>query len=248
MNDRLTDDMLFDFYSYMQNSNDSKDDEGYYSSGIHCSSLGMCKRKVVMEYYKFDRQEHNLPTLLMFDIGNHVHRVVQKWMSKSDRFELIYEEFNVTDGLPKPFSGKLDMLFRDKVSDEVVLADIKTAMPLMFKQYMSSLPKENHIIQLSAYARGLDNLGIKYDKLAMMYFDRAGSNKPLIYFVEPYKDIDKLMDEYILAQLRYEQDKILPERLDALFNKESAWECSYCNFNNISCEGLIGKVEKKGKK
>ena len=248
MADRLADDMLFDFYSYMQNENTSKDTDGYYSKGIHCSSLGMCKRKVVLEYYNFDKQEHNLPTLLQFDIGNHVHKVVQNWMRKSDRFELIYEEYNVTGGLPKPVTGKFDMLFKDNISGDVILADIKTAMPLMFKQYIDSLPKENHIIQLSAYARGLDNLGIHYDKLAMMYFDRAGSNKPLIYFVDLYKDIDKLMDEYILAQLRYEQDRILPPQLDAIFDKDSAWECSYCDFNNISCEGLIGKIDKKGKK
>ena len=240
--------MLLDFYSYMQHENTNKDTDGYYSKGIHCSSLGMCKRKVVMEYYNFDKKEHNLPTLLQFDIGNHVHRVVQKWMSKSSRFKLIHEEYNVTEGLPKPITGKFDMLFKDTITGVIILADIKTAMPLMFKQYIDSLPKENHIIQLSAYARGLDNLGIKYDKLAMMYFDRAGSNQPLIYFVEPYKEIDNLMAEYILAQLRYEQDRIMPERIDALFNKEDAWQCSYCDFNNISCEGLIGKVEKKGEK
>ena len=233
-NEELKDDLLADFYAYMQNCNEAKDEGGYYSNGIHCSSLGMCHRKVVMDYYKFPKKEHQLTTLLMFEGGNHFHRMVQAWIRNSARFMCLAEEFNVTEGLPKPITGKLDTVFQDITTGEIILADVKTAMPNMFKNYMDMLPKENHIIQVSAYAKGYQAMGYKYDKLAIMYFDRAGSNKPLIYFVEPYKDIDKLMDSYILAQLRYEQDRIMPERLQG-----KSWECDYCDYMNVSCEGYI---------
>lgn len=234
-NDELKDDLLFDFHSYMTNNNDIKDESGYYSSGIHCSSLGMCKRKVIMDFYKFPKKEHGLTTLLMFEGGNHFHRMVQAWIRNSNRFKSLAEEFNVTEGLPKPITGKLDTVFQDTITGQIILADVKTAMPNQFKDNLVGyLPKENHIIQVTAYAKGYKELGYHYDQLAIMYFDRAGSNKPLIYFVEPYPDISQLMDEYILAQLRYEQDKILPDRLAS-----KSWECDYCDYMNISCEGYI---------
>ncbi len=234
----LRDDLLDDFYTYMLDCNDAKDID-YYSTGIHCSSLGMCKRKVVMDYFKFEKKPCGLTTLLMFEGGNRFHSMVQTWIRNSKRFKLLHENFIVTPGLPKPITGKLDVVFQDTITELVILADVKTAMPNMFKQYMDSLPKENHQIQLTSYGSGLTKLGIHYDLLALMYFDRAGSNKPLIYFIEPYPDIEHLFDEYILAQLRYEQDKILPPRLDNVLDKGQAWECDYCDFNTISCEGLL---------
>ena len=196
----------------------------------------MCKRQMVMDCFKFDRKPYGLPTLLMFEGGNHFHDMVKNWFRQSKRYSLLHEELNVSDGLPKPITGKLDVVFKDNETGQVILADIKTAMPLMFKKFMDSLPKDNHVIQLTAYAYGLNKMGIKHDRLALMYFDRAGSNKPLIYIVKPYKDIKKLFDEYILAYLRYEQDGILPDRLVG-----KTWECDYCDFNGVSCEGYIEK-------
>jgi len=132
-------------------------------------------------------------------------------------------------------------VFQDTITNLIILADVKTAMPKQFQiqKNRDSLPKENHRIQVTAYGYGLTKLDIRFDLLAIMYFDRAGSNKPLIYFVEPYKDIEDLFNQYILAVLRYEQDKILPPRLDDILDKSQAWECGYCDFNNISCEGLM---------
>jgi hypothetical protein len=237
----LIQDLLDDFYTYMLNNNKAKDEDGYYSSGIHCSQLGMCKRKVVMDYYKFDKKQHELPTLLQFEGGNHFHDIVQTWIRNSKRFKLLHENFNVTEGLPKPVTGKLDVVFQDTITDTVILADVKTAMPRQFEiqKYKDSLPKENHRIQVTSYGSGLSNLNIHYDELAVMYFDRAGSNKPLIYFVEPYPDIEALMNDYILAVLLYKHEKTLPPRLDDILDKDHAWECGYCDFNNISCEGLL---------
>lgn len=244
----LTAALLDDFYAYMLDCNDAKDDDGYYSTGIHCSQLGMCKRKVVMDYFKFDKKQYGLTTLLMFEGGNHFHGMVQTWIGNSKRFKLLHENFIVTPGLPKPITGKLDVVFQDTITNLIILADVKTAMPNQFKQYMDTLPKENHQIQLTAYASGLTKLGIGYDKLAIMYFDRAGSNKPLIYFIEPYLNIRVLFNEYINAVSDYENNKILPDRL-----KGKTWECDYCDFKDVSCEGYIADefeefIDKENKK
>jgi hypothetical protein len=235
----ISQDLLDDFYNYMIDNNNAKDEEGYYSSGIHCSQLGMCKRKIVMDYFKFERKQYGLPTLLQFEGGNHFHEIVQTWIRNSKRFKLLHENFIVTPGLPKPITGKLDVVFQDTVTNLIILADVKTAMPLMFKQFIHTLPKENHIIQVTSYGEGLTKLGIHYDLLAVMYFDRAGSNKPLIYIVEPYPDIKELFKDYILAVMLYEHEKILPPRLDDVLDKSQSWECGYCDFLNISCEGLL---------
>ena len=53
------------------------------------------------------------------------------------------------------------------------------------------------------------------------------------------KDIDIEMNKYIKAVKHYELTKELPPRLDELFDKDKIWQCSYCDFINISCEGLL---------
>ena len=235
-NDNIINNLLDDFYKYMQSCNEAKDEGGYYSNGIHCSSLGACKRKVIMEYFNFPKLPYNLPTLLQFEGGNHIHHVVRKWINSSDRFEILHEEFDVSKGLPEPIVGRCDLVFKDKLTNEIVLADTKSAAAKQFTHFKDSLPKDNHIIQLTAYGYGLKQLGINYDKMCIMYFDRGGANKPLIYFVKEYADIEGLMNEYILAWLRHDQDKILPPKLT---DKKDFWQCSYCSFMGISCEGYI---------
>ncbi len=230
----LTDNLLDDFYRHMLDCNAVKDNEGYYSNGIHCSQLGMCKRKVVMDYFKFERKQYGLPTLLQFEGGNHFHDIVKNWVRSSKRFKILHEEFNITKGLPEPITGRLDIVFKDTVTNLIILSDVKTAMPNQFKQYMDTLPKENHRIQITSYGYGYKNMGFNYDKLAIMYFDRAGSNKPLIYFIEPYTTIESLFNYYIDAIHNYELNKRLPDRL-----KGKTWECDYCDFKDVSCEGYI---------
>ena len=156
----------------------------------------------------------------------------------NDRALPIEKEYNVTQGLPGKVTGTFDALIGDIKHKVKILADIKTANSNQFKKYSNYLPKVDHIKQLSSYGYGYLNLHHSYDLLLMMYFS-SGSDHPQFYFVEPYKDIDIEMNKYIKAVNDYEKTKILPPRLDDVLDKDMKWQCSYCDFINISCDGLI---------
>jgi len=213
-------------------------DKDYYGSGIHASTLGSCKRKVVLEYAKYEKTPYNLQTLLNFTRGNMYHELVYQWLKWSEEFTIGEKEFNVSAGLPDKVTGTFDVTFKDLKTNLNILADIKTASSNQFKKFIDYLPKPEHIMQLSAYAYGYKKLNHSFDLLMMMYFSN-GSDHPQFYFVDYNPDIENKFNEYIQAVNDYETSKKLPARLDATFNKDLAWSCDYCNFKNISCEGLV---------
>jgi len=235
--------LLFDMYNDLNDfleSNpvigiliDKSDTDDYYENGLHCSKLGWCVRSEVMSYYNFPKKPVNLQTKLTFMRGNFYHELVYKWLEWSKRFELLLKEVTVKN-LPKPYRGKLDVYFIDNKTNLRILTDIKTANSNQFKKYGSFLPKIDNIKQLTAYSK----IPFDIDLLLMMYFS-SGSDHPQFYFVEPYKDIDFEMNKYIKAVKDYKKTKELPPRLDEVLDKDMKWQCSYCDFINISCEGLL---------
>ena len=225
---------------------DKSDTDDYYENGLHCSKLGWCVRSEVMSYYNFPKKPLTLQTKLTFMRGNFYHELVYKWLERKSlrnggyfgRFTIVEKEWVISDGLPKPYRGKLDCRIYDEENDLAILADIKTANSNMFKKYSSFLPKDDNVKQLTSYYRAMLELDYRIDLLLMMYFS-SSSDHPQFYFVEPYKDIDNEMNKYIKAVNDYEITKELPPRLDDILDKNKAWQCSYCDFINISCEGLL---------
>ncbi len=217
---------------------DKSNTDDYFENGLHCSKLGWCVRSEVMSYFNFPKKPINLQTKLTFMRGNFYHELVYEWLRWSNWYDLIEHEMTVTDTLPEPYRGSYDAMFEISENKYRVLIDIKTANSNMFKKYGISLPKEDNIKQLTAYHNGLIKQNYKIDLLLMMYFS-SGSDHPQFYFIEPYKDIDIEMNKYIKAVKHYEKTKELPPRLDIDLDKDKSWQCSYCDFINISCEGLI---------
>lgn len=226
--------LIIDFTEYMKDIFDDKED--YFKNGIHCSSLGMCKRQVVLDYYGFDKKPMDLGQMLRLYSGTEKHELVQNWLDKSERFEVLHSEFEVSEGLPGDFVGRLDNVILDKATGKIGLTDTKTQNAMAFKRYIASLPKQNHIYQLSSYALGYKKMGFPYDFLMLLYYS-TGSDDPVMFQVDYYKGIEDLMQEYIDAVKDYVTD-ILPDRVRAS-DKENKWMCSYCPFNEISCKGLI---------
>ena len=233
----ILDDLYADLDNYLQQQPEIKifikaKDEDYYDKGLHCSGIGSCLRQQVMEYYDFDKAPFNLQTLLTFARGNFYHELVYQWLKQSELFLINDKEKDVSDNLPIPYKGKFDVSFVHRPTNLFILADIKTANSNQFKKYSNYLPQEKHIMQLTSYSIGYT----EWDLLLMMYFS-AGSDRPQFYFVEPYKDITILMNKYIEAVEYYRNTHLLPPPLDKMFNEKELWQCSYCNFKDISCEG-----------
>ena len=243
--EEVTEEFLEDLHEYLLNENSTKDESGYYGGGIHVSGLGGCKRKLVMNYFNFPQNVTPLTTLCMFYGGNKYHEMLQNWVRNSKRFELLREEFVLSKVFPGDVVGKLDALIKDRQTGIVTLADFKTVRPGQFKPHkIKYLPSENQITQISCYAYGLRKMNIKYDTVAIMYFDRAGENRPLFRFISKLdllsnSEIEKLFDSAIMAVELYKNAKVLPDIVD----ESGSWECNgYCNFKDISCNGYIKGV------
>jgi len=241
--------MYEDLHKFLKEKADKKNNGTYYSNGIHCSSLDSCLRQVVMDYFKFPKKEHTMAQLLMFEIGNFVHRLVGDWAKASGKFELTGEEEVLTEWLPGDLSGKCDLNIRHRETGEKILVDTKTAMPKAFKVYSQYLVKKAHEIQLNAYSYGLKDKGEEPDNLVLTYFDRGGTNTPVYVDVEKMSD-EELEDIFITYQRaidNYKENKILPSKIELTFSKKGntiyatkSWQCDYCDFCGVSCSGYPG--------
>jgi hypothetical protein len=262
-------DIESDFHTFLQARSDKKDNSRYYSQkAIHCSQLDTCTRQVVMDFYGFPKKDLTTAELILFEIANFVHRLMADWARQSDVFELIGNEYDLSAGLPDMVTGKSDIVTRHKGLDKNILFDTKTAMPNAFKKYYDYLVKESHRLQGGAYKRALANLGTLIDFVIFGYYDRGGTNKPVYVAMDGVEDfeLDEVFERYLTAISEYDTTKVLPPKEPIIFeikqNKTSksllakkSWQCSYCKFCDVSCEGyeylekdfrVVGKLDKDG--
>ena len=256
MTNDIRQEMYDDLFEFLKSRANSKDSTNYYSNGIHCSSLDSCLRQVVMDYFKFPKKEYTMAQLLMFEIGNFVHRLVGEWAKASGKFELSGEEEILTEFLPGDISGKCDLNIRYKETGEKILVDTKTAMPKAFKVYSQYLVKKAHEIQLNAYNYGLKVKGEEPNNLMLTYFDRGGTNTPVYVNVQKMSDgeLEDIFLKYQRAIDNYKENKILPAKIELTFSKKGntiyakkSWQCDYCNYCGVSCTGYPGIDRSKPK-
>ena len=254
MVDDIKQEMYEDLHEFLKSRAEVKNNGSYYSSGIHCSSLDSCVRQVVMDYFKFPKKEPTMAKLLMFEIGNFVHRLVGRWANSSDKFELSGEEEILTEFLPGDISGKCDLNIKHRETGEKILIDTKTAMPNAFKIYSQYLVKKAHEIQLNAYSYGLKGKGEEPDNLMLTYFDRGGTNTPVYVDVQKMseEEIEDIFIRYQKAVDDYKESKTMPPKVDLIFSRKGSsifakksWQCDYCDFCDVSCTGYPGLDRKK---
>ena len=245
--------IAYDFYEavevYLRNKVEDKDSQ-YYSQNIHVSSLDSCERQVVYEYFKFPKRKRSLAELITLDVGTYLHSVVDEALKASSKFEVISNEFKLTDGLPDMFSGKCDNIIIHKSTKQKILQDTKSVRANAFKFGLDKLVKESYKKQLNTYLYGLTKMGIDIDLLLITIFDRGGSNTPYITEVEKreLKDSDKLFEKYSKAVIEYETNKILPPMLDEIFDRDKYWQCRYCLFQGVTCPQILKDKNSKGNK
>ena len=238
----IIDNLLDDLHKYYIDENRQKDPE-YYGKGLHASAIGYCKKRAVLQYYKFPANIKSLQACVAMDRGTYFHERIQSSLKNSKHFEVLYENFEISGGLPQDVVGKLDIVVQDKL-DQNILVDIKTASEFALRNYGSSLPKKEHIYQITLYDRGLFILTkTKIDKLLLYYCSANGDFKPV--FVEREQMIDKIMYEYLKAIKDYKEVGLLPDVVDV----EDSWKCNikYCEYKNISCEGYVEDENSFGK-
>jgi len=256
--EKIIEDMSDDLYQFLKRRADNKANNQYYAgSSIHCSALDSCVRQVVLGYFKFPKKDLTIAELLMFEIANFCHRLMADWARQSDKFEMIGEEYDLTEGLPENVSGKCDIVIEHKKSGTKILNDTKTAMPSAFKQYSQYLVKRSHELQGGTYKYGLKNLGTLIDLVVFTYFDRGGTNAPIYVAMSEVSDevIENTIDIYREAIKDYKHTKKLPAKEPLIFEVKGdniyvkkSWQCDYCKFCDISCKGYPEFDRKKAVK
>lgn len=234
-NEQIVKDFQSDYWKYMLDKNANKD-PGYFNGGLHASTIGYCKRRSVYEYYGFEQKEYPLTTLTTFARGNNVHNEVQDMFKSAEHFKVLHIELDVSDGMPDNVKGKLDCIVEH--NGVKILIDLKSANPQMFKAYMKTLPKPDHMHQVTHYANACDVLKIPYDKLAIIYLDKGGTNRSQMYFFDKQPEANTLMANDLKAIENYDKNKIIPPYdLDS----KSEWKCSYCPYFQVVCWGKESK-------
>ena len=210
-------------------------------------------------------------TLLAFELGTHMHNVVQE--ACADQFEGEYETPIDLSYSGVSLSGSCDGLI--KVNDQYRLLEIKTMSPFGYSLCKNSgVPKREHIVQASLYAKGMIEAGKQVDAVYLVYIAKGDDFRsktkagdmmewviPLDFFIyeynmSPMQLADAELELFRSVQYDLSSDK-LPDAvvfdddgLDQLIESPSPygkphkggyWGCRYCRFNEL-CQ-MVGPTD-----
>ena len=244
----MKDKIYNEFYKFIKGKIENKDPE-YYNNDIHVSGLYGCLRANVMRQHrdKFKSKERTLAEYIQLYFGVLGHKMIEEFAeSLSDNVEFIGSEIDLTEYLPKGIAGRMDLLVKDKATGKYYLLDLKTMRPNAFK--FGNLVKESYIVQTNTYLKGL----VKKDKaykdaeLLLIAMDRSGTNDMQVLDIPKLdeKVVDNIIEQNLYALKIYNDLGILPNKeLPKLkikgkpIDNKLTWQCGYCEFYNISCEG-----------
>jgi len=229
-------------------------------SALHVSDLWYadegCKRQLWLRLQNAEKRHPTMGELLMWRSGRRVQH---------DTAELLTKDFGPGSGwtlveeVPckiEEVTGFADMVLRCYTSPEVVVVEHKTQRGFAFSKMEGEGPRSQHVIQLRGYLMALNaDYGI------LLYRDRDGSNRPLEYIV--YRGDNDV--KQALHQIRLVRDMAEPpQELDAVISThkpkkgveyelsqgelgdkttyvQNPWQCEYCPYYKISCQGALGR-------
>ncbi len=145
---------------------------GKYSPSVVCG----CLKKAYFEF--FNPKQIDGMTKGLFETGNSLHYFVENLLKKSNIFEKIESEKEITLILPSEdriiISGRADEILYLKNEKERYIIEVKS-----INDVFKPLPKQEHIIQLMFYLAGLN-----CKKGFIWYFDRSNYYNNKIFEVE----------------------------------------------------------------
>tara|TARA_R110002074_G_scaffold25674_2_gene75916 strand:+ start:1931 stop:2836 length:906 start_codon:yes stop_codon:yes gene_type:complete len=117
-------------------------------------------------------------TLLAFEIGTHMHSVIQD--ACANYFEGEYETPIDLSHTGVSLSGSCDGLINvdDGNPESHLLMELKTMSPYGFKiAKYSGVPKREHISQASLYAKGMIDAGKQVDAVYLVYISKGNDSR-----------------------------------------------------------------------
>ena len=253
INDSTQNDLTSYYDSFLRAKQDNhkekyKDYKGWFSA----STAGSCFRK---QYYNINEYEGSQPdekSMRLMRLGTIVHKDIADAMEhyreeiESRGLQLFVEHKVVLEDLN--VLGHLDLGVYDKEQDILYITDIKTAHSFKwqktFGRKYAKTQSENYFLQLATYGLGMikeighlpetvelsltwykkDDSSVRAQKVDNLWMDEAKRY---------WENLDEILEVFgaDMPPIGYEVN-----------NKSIApveqWECKYCPYQNLYCEGI----------
>jgi len=220
---------------------------GWDESALHVSDLpyttgGLCPHQLWLRLKGYKKKEDTCGELLMYRNGHiQEERAKELWKIGLPKEWEIYAEniaLSPESNIPSWINGEYDVLLRNKKTEEHVIVDVKTVRGGKFRYLKEADPKNE--IQLQGYMEALD-----VDNGILFYIDREGQNSCKQFQVERntravMEGCDKL---YSFSQLKEPPEKVeicIKIKENKKFKSISLdypWQCQWCKYLDISCDG-----------
>ena len=219
--------------------------KGFFSA----SSAGQCHKKQLLRVKGLEGGLPDFRVQRLLRLGTIVHKdfenAIVDYASSNENKEIeVFTEKEVV--IPEiNVVGHLDIAVRDK--DELAIYDVKTVASYKWskqfgwKKNRDLNPSVNYELQIGTYGIGMANeLGIEPHKvyLYLAWYKKDDSRMKIIEI--PSFWMDNAFEYWTdLVETQQEADND-PDNLEAgtQNNPVMDWECKYCEFHNVYCDGI----------
>jgi len=207
--------------------------------GLDDKSDRKCRLQLWLRYNNYHKKNKNNGTKLMFKQGNNLHEILADLIKKGlpDNWEVVGVEKQISIDF---ITGRYDCQIINKTTGKKYIIDFKTVRGAAFN-YLNK-PKGSHILQVQSYM-----LAENADGGFVIYADREGQN--FVKQFEVKRNDEKVKKSIEIAKnITYSEiaPKILSPKIRINENKgnnsvvaDLRWQCKYCDFRGVSCEGSI---------
>ena len=214
------------------------------NSVLHISDLSIaigegCPRSLWLRLRGAEKKELTTGQLLMFDNGKGIHERLIGLMKLNNGWQIQAVEKPVVLG---PVVGRYDTRLWHSVEGWEIIVDFKSVRGRKFGYLDNPMP--SHVLQVQSYITAADA-----DGGLIFYVDREGSNSAKQFYVERDDNIVMFaVEECVKISEQGEAPEILSPKLKIGKNKgpdsvkmEMPWNCSYCDYLDVTCPGALPK-------
>lgn len=254
-------------------SNLDSDGREWDDSAIHVSDYSVilepddrkCERQLWHRIQGDERADDSLWKEVMFDQGDAMQVRFSYYIhfGLPDDWEVFGIEVDCTGYLPTATdTGSADLVLWKPDEEQFLVVEIKTQRGRSFNYLKSdNQPKESHRLQAEGYLYGLtrrfeDQFEDPTVNGCVFYLDREGQNEPLMFPVDRQDErIDRASVKANGIAGQTEAPEIMQIGAKVSRNKgpdsvylDVPWQCQYCEYRGVSCEGAIEESLEYGNK
>lgn len=226
---------------------------------LRASASGKKARYLALELAGAPKSEIEARLGITFAIGHFAHDYLREQLSKSDAFEVMDEELEVT--LPgweeQNVTGHIDLRLLDKESEKIYLVDIKTVDHIGYlfndpankkrskywaaryytfnaSKWKDDPFKREYLYQMASYEDAVRGLGLEFDEVIFILVCKSTGHFAIGNFDISDEDFDRLLAE------RDDNFNLAVEHQDNPYNLPLCWEpednkpplnCQYCAYS-----------------